>query len=93
VKAAEQTAESATTSSQPAGPLFGVAVIVPCYKEELTVAKVVADFTQALPGALARIIHERDGHVLGSPSPFPLPLRGRGNQNAPLSLGEGKGRG
>jgi len=35
----------------PAGPFAGVAVLVPCYNEELTVAKVVADFTQALPGA------------------------------------------
>ena len=35
----------------PAAPFAGVAVLVPCYNEELTVAKVVADFTQALPGA------------------------------------------
>jgi glycosyltransferase involved in cell wall biosynthesis len=51
VKATGPTAESGTTSPQPAGPFVGVAVIVPCYNEVLTVAKVVADFTQALPGA------------------------------------------
>ena len=32
-------------------PYAGVAVLVPCYNEELTVAKVVTDFAQALPGA------------------------------------------
>jgi glycosyltransferase involved in cell wall biosynthesis len=29
----------------------GVAVLVPCYNEEITIGKVVADFKQALPGA------------------------------------------
>ena len=33
-----------------AGPYAGVAVLVPCYNEELTVAKVVGDFTRVLPG-------------------------------------------
>jgi glycosyltransferase involved in cell wall biosynthesis len=37
--------------TQSAGPYADVAVVVPCYNEQLTVAKVVADFTQALPGA------------------------------------------
>lgn len=32
-------------------PYGRVAVLVPCYNEEATVAKVVADFTAALPGA------------------------------------------
>ena len=32
-------------------PYEKVAVLVPCYNEEITVAKVVADFKQALPGA------------------------------------------
>ena len=32
-------------------PYAGVAVLVPCYNEELTVAKVVTDFAQAVPGA------------------------------------------
>jgi glycosyltransferase involved in cell wall biosynthesis len=39
------------TVAQSAGPYGDVAVVVPCYNEEVTVAKVVADFTQALPGA------------------------------------------
>jgi glycosyltransferase involved in cell wall biosynthesis len=47
----EQTSGSATASQRPAGPFVGVAVMVPCYNEELTVAKVVTDFAQALPGA------------------------------------------
>jgi glycosyltransferase involved in cell wall biosynthesis len=33
----------------PAGP--SVAVLIPCYNEEAAIAKVVADFTAALPGA------------------------------------------
>ena len=37
--------------AQSAGPYADVAVVVPCYNEELTVAKVVTDFAQALPGA------------------------------------------
>jgi glycosyltransferase involved in cell wall biosynthesis len=51
VKADEQTSGSGAASRQPAGPFAGVAVMVPCYNEELTVAKVVTDFAHALPGA------------------------------------------
>ncbi len=49
VKAEDQGAGRAT--SRTAGPYAAVAVVVPCYNEELTVAKVVADFARALPGA------------------------------------------
>jgi glycosyltransferase involved in cell wall biosynthesis len=34
---------------QPGNPT--IAVVIPCYQEELTIAKVIADFRQALPGA------------------------------------------
>jgi glycosyltransferase involved in cell wall biosynthesis len=34
---------------QPGKPT--IAVVIPCYQEELTIAKVIADFRQALPGA------------------------------------------
>jgi glycosyltransferase involved in cell wall biosynthesis len=51
VKAGEQTSERGAAIAQPAGPYADVAVVVPCCNEELTVAKVVADFTRALPGA------------------------------------------
>jgi glycosyltransferase involved in cell wall biosynthesis len=51
VTAGEQTSEAGVAVAQAAGPYADVAVVVPCYNEELTVAKVVTDFTQALPGA------------------------------------------
>jgi glycosyltransferase involved in cell wall biosynthesis len=35
--------------AQPANPT--IAVVIPCYQEALTIAKVIADFRQALPGA------------------------------------------
>jgi hypothetical protein len=41
--------------------------------------------------SLAGIIHERDGHVGGSPSPYPLPLRGRGDRNDSRSRSGGEG--
>jgi len=49
VKAEEQQAETGVVTTT--GQYAGVAVIVPCYNEELTVAKVVRDFAAALPGA------------------------------------------
>jgi len=33
------------------GPYGGVAVLIPCYNEEITVRKVVEDFRRALPGS------------------------------------------
>lgn len=50
----ERRAESqsiAKAGERVTGPFTGVAVLVPCYNEALTVAKVVADFARALPGA------------------------------------------
>src|ERR1043166_4659788 len=38
-------------STQPTSDYAGVAVLVPCYNEELTVATVVQGFRAALPGA------------------------------------------
>jgi len=32
-----------------------IAVLVPCYNEALTVAKVIADFSAALPGAVLHV--------------------------------------
>jgi glycosyltransferase involved in cell wall biosynthesis len=43
--------EKRTEISKSAGAYVGVAVLVPCYNEELTVKKVVGDFARALPGA------------------------------------------
>ncbi|HWD94233.1 MAG TPA: glycosyltransferase [Verrucomicrobiae bacterium] len=37
------------SETQPANPT--IAVVIPCYQEALTIAKVIADFRQALPGA------------------------------------------
>jgi len=51
VRAGEQTSESSLPDPPLAAPYADVAVIVPCYNEELTVAKVVTDFMHALPGA------------------------------------------
>lgn len=51
MKAGDQASGPGVTVAQSAGPYGDVAVVVPCYNEEVTVAKVVADFTQALPGA------------------------------------------
>jgi len=51
VKPGERALNPDLASAQSAGPYGDVAVVVPCYNEELTVAKVVKDFTQALPGA------------------------------------------
>ena len=43
--------QNATDHWPVSGPYAGVAVVVPCHNEELTVEKVVTDFTQSLPGA------------------------------------------
>jgi glycosyltransferase involved in cell wall biosynthesis len=51
MKSGEQASEAGVAGAQSAGPYADVAVVVPCYNEQLTVAKVVTDFTQALPGA------------------------------------------
>jgi glycosyltransferase involved in cell wall biosynthesis len=51
MKPGEQTPEAGLAGTQSHGPYADVAVVVPCYNEELTVAKVVTDFAQALPGA------------------------------------------
>jgi len=45
-----------TGSSDPGN---GVAVVIPCHNEELTVAKVVADFRAALPGARILVVDNR----------------------------------
>ena len=51
MKSGEQASEAGVAGAQSAGPYADVAVVVPCYNEQLTVAKVVTDFTHALPGA------------------------------------------
>ncbi len=51
MKADEHTSGSGAAAAHPSGPYAGVAVMVPCYNEELTVARVVGDFARALPGA------------------------------------------
>jgi glycosyltransferase involved in cell wall biosynthesis len=51
VKIGEQASDAGGIVAQSAGPYGDMVVVVPCYNEEVTVAKVVADFTQALPGA------------------------------------------
>jgi len=47
---AKRTATSATAPSGRLGP-YSIAVLVPCYNEEVAVAKVVKDFRAALPNA------------------------------------------
>ena len=37
------------------GPVPRVAVLVPCYNEEATIADVVSDFSAALPGATVHV--------------------------------------
>jgi glycosyltransferase involved in cell wall biosynthesis len=51
VKVGEQSSGRGAAAAPSAGPYADVAVLVPCFNEDLTVAKVVTDFTHALPGA------------------------------------------
>jgi len=44
---------------QPACPPVSLAVLIPCYNEAATIAKVVADFTAALPGARIYVYDNR----------------------------------
>ena len=43
-----------------------IAVLVPCYNEEVAIAKVVRDFGSALPEA-AIYVYECAGNIVGSP--------------------------
>jgi glycosyltransferase involved in cell wall biosynthesis len=49
-RVAKRTATSAAAQSGSLGP-YSIAVLVPCYNEEVAVAKVVKDFRATLPGA------------------------------------------
>ncbi len=51
MKVGESPSGGEAAAAQATGPYAGVAVVVPCFNEDLTVAKVVTDFTRALPGA------------------------------------------
>ena len=52
------TLHAAATSAQPAPR---VAVLVPCYNEEVTIASVIADFRKVLPGATIYVYDNNSG--------------------------------
>lgn len=54
------------TNDTPAAAYAHVAVLVPCYNEENTVAKVVADFKAALPGASVYVFDNCSSDNTGS---------------------------
>ncbi len=45
-----------------------IAVLIPCYQEELTVAKVIADFQRVLPEAKIYVFAVKNARARGSSS-------------------------
>lgn len=59
---------------------FGVAVLIPCYNEAATIAKVVSDFRAALPEAT---VYVYDNAPPTTRPPSPPPRRRRAPRAAP----------